>query len=274
MLIALIFLYVLLQGALLVWAHRRKSVVKSARVKIFGALVAAVCWTFFINDSARVLSVAPLKYAVVLYNLVPLLMAWALSLLIALYARALSRSVILGIFLLAIDFHYWSGVFYSPVKSTVEWRGACCMQSTEYSCGAAAAATLLNARGIDAQEADMLKTCLTSFRGTSFWGLYHGLRDTADAHGKRVVVSDASFERFMERDRPALIFVMLTAELDAKDKRYSRDWHWVVNVAHAVVFLGATSGDRILMADPSFGIEPWNREGLRQLWRNRAIYIE
>src|SRR5205823_988864 len=117
---------------------------------------------------------------------------------IAIPPRNVLRTALYGILLLCVDFYFWGGAFFTPFNSVDEWDGECCMQTSEYSCGAAAAATLLKLNGIDAHEAEMMKPCLTSFRGTSFWGLYHGLREKADAAGQRVIVADLSFEEFIK----------------------------------------------------------------------------
>ncbi|HLX64167.1 MAG TPA: C39 family peptidase [Planctomycetota bacterium] len=275
MLAALIVLYILIQCSLLTLAHRRERAIPFARALIILSLAAAAAWMIFINDSAQVLTVAPFKYAVILFNLVPLLLTIAVALLNASRPKQLSRTLVFFGLMLSVNFYFWSGAFYQPVKSLDRWQGVCCLQSTDYSCGAAAAATLLKVNGIDAHEAELVKTCMTGFRGTSFWGLYHGLRDASDARGKRVTVSTESATDLINRGRPALVYLMLTPELDARDKRYAQEWHWEINVAHAVVFLGKDGDEsQVYIADPSFGIERWNVEALQQLWRNRAVSLE
>lgn len=274
MLIVLILLYAALQTALLAWAYHSRKEFKRGWLAIIFFLAIAAGWTLLINDSARVIVFAPLKHAVVLFNLVPLFLAAAVAMLIATHPKALRRTVLYALLLFSADFYFWGGAFYTPFATLDRWDRECCLQTTEYSCGAAAAATLLKLHGIEARESDMMKPCLTSFRGTSFWGLYHGLREMAGAHGKRVIVSDASAADFITLNKPAIVFVMLNAELDKKDKRYSRDWGWMVNSAHAVVFLGMTRDGRARIADPRLGIERWKVEGLEQLWQKRAMYIE
>lgn len=274
MLIPLMALYVLLQIALMLCAWRRTAPIAYGKALIFALLALAAVWTLLINDSPRVIALAPFKYAVVLFNLVPLLFAGAVALMTAIRPKALSRAIVFSALLLSVDFYFWGGAFYTPFKSIDRWNGVCCLQSTEYTCGAAAAATLLKVHGINTNEAEMIPLCLTGFRGTSYWAQYHGLSVQAGAHGMRAVVSDASFDAFLARNEPALIGVMLTPELDAKDKRYSDKWHWSVNVAHAVVFLGTSGDGHVLIADPSFGLERWRSEALRDLWRNRAMYLE
>ena len=50
-----------------------------------------------------------------------------------------------------------------------------CLQTTDYTCSPACAATLLKKYGIAATEQEMAELCLTR-RGTSWQGLYRGLK--------------------------------------------------------------------------------------------------
>lgn len=57
-----------------------------------------------------------------------------------------------------------------------EWRDGVCLQSTESSCGPAAAATLLHSVGVNATERELARECFTSFGGTENWHLARALR--------------------------------------------------------------------------------------------------
>jgi len=57
-----------------------------------------------------------------------------------------------------------------------EWRDDVCLQSTESSCGPAAAATLLRAHGVQAREAELARECFTSRGGTENWYLARAIR--------------------------------------------------------------------------------------------------
>ena len=61
--------------------------------------------------------------------------------------------------------------------------------SHEATCGAAAAATLLNLRGIPATEQGMIRRCLTSRHGTEPLGLYRGLKLATEGLGPDVRVA-------------------------------------------------------------------------------------
>src|SRR5262249_5213226 len=55
------------------------------------------------------------------------------------------------------------------------WDGTFCVQTTDLTCTAACAATLLNAHGIRATEQEMAELCLTR-EGTQWQGLYRALK--------------------------------------------------------------------------------------------------
>lgn len=69
------------------------------------------------------------------------------------------------------------------------WSDRICLQSHEATCGAAAAATLLNLRGIPATEQGMIRRCLTSRHGTEPLGLYRGLKLATEGLGPDVRVA-------------------------------------------------------------------------------------
>lgn len=57
-----------------------------------------------------------------------------------------------------------------------EWRDGVCLQSTESSCGPAAAATLMKAGGVSATELELARECYTSYGGTENWYLKRSLK--------------------------------------------------------------------------------------------------
>src|SRR5258706_5775611 len=128
MLILLIVAYAVIQIAPMLWAWRRTAPVACGKWLIFVLLALAAFWTIFVTDSPRVLVLAPFKYAVVLFNLVPLLFAAAVALMIAIRPKVLSRVIVFSALLLSVDFYFWGGAFYTPFKSINRWNGVCCLQ--------------------------------------------------------------------------------------------------------------------------------------------------
>lgn len=161
----------------------------------------------------------------------------------------------------------------SPPPCGDAWQDSVCLQTSEASCSAASAATILRLHGIPATEAEMADLCLTRESGTTMLGLYRGLkRKTAGTAWDAEAFSGTAADLRAMAPRPAILEVGLPAGAPA-DPRYARDWGWAPGVSHTVVFLGFLPGARIQMGDPSVGREAWHESSLPVLWRGRGIRL-
>lgn len=131
-------------------------------------------------------------------------------------------------------------------------------QSTDYSCGAAAAASMLRILHVITDEGEMADLCLTrEGRGTLDLGLYRGLnRKLRDAHtGLGVHVRRLTFDDLRDTPKPAILRVRFAAD-------------------HTVVLLG-TFGDRMVVFDPSVPnrLLLWDRTDLMEIahWSGYAF---
>ena len=145
------------------------------------------------------------------------------------------------------------------------------LQTHPATCSAAAAATLLRARGVGGYtEKEMARLCLTGERGTPLLGVYRGLYLAAEASGSplRPVFHRLTVDRLRARPEllPAVVSVRLTDELDAREPRYRREWGWLLGVTHSVVLFRFTGSGRVEVGDPGAGREMWSVEGLEELW--------
>jgi hypothetical protein len=153
------------------------------------------------------------------------------------------------------------------------WYDGVCVQTTDASCSAAAAATLLMVHGIPARESEMAKLCLTRDRGTTIHGLYRGLKLKTAGTGWDVAVSTTSdIERLKQLNgRPAIITVGLAAGRGGSAEY--RDWGWQPGVYHTVVLFGFHPNGRADIGDPAVGRESWSPEALADLYRGEALYL-
>ncbi|PHQ32973.1 C39 family peptidase [Rhodopirellula bahusiensis] len=154
-----------------------------------------------------------------------------------------------------------------------QWKNGVAMQTSWATCSPAAAATLYRAEGIEVSESDLIPLCLTDSSGTPTLGLYRGIKLVADREGRSVEVLDETLdEMWSGNDWPVLLAVKLPYGVD--DRRYADQWGWIPGMGHSVVALGLTSdGQRMLVGDPSVGLEQWSKDDLRVLWHGDGVRV-
>ena len=121
-------------------------------------------------------------------------------------------------------------------------------------------------------ERDLVPLCLTDRSGTSTLGLYRGVKKVASENHLDVEIVDSSLDQLLEaNDWPVLLAVKLPYGVE--DPRYARDWGWIPGTGHSVVALGRLPGGRVVVGDPSVGIEAWSREDLELLWHGVGLRL-
>jgi hypothetical protein len=159
-----------------------------------------------------------------------------------------------------------------PPEGQDKWFGPVAMQTSEATCSPAAAATLLNAEGIQVSERQMIPLCLTDYAGTPTLGLYRGVKLMASRNRRRVEIVDRSVENLVEDDDwPVLMAVRLPFGVD--DPRFEEEWGWFPGMGHSVVCLGRTPDGGFLIADPAIGLERWSDSKLKKLWQGNAMRL-
>lgn len=189
--------------------------------------------------------------------------------------RPLWRRCLLTVPLAAIGI--WR--LYGPLAGTPpgdiqdRWGDGVCLQSSYGSCGAAAAATLLQLAGINATEAEMAELCLTRPHGTTLHGLYRGVKLKTAGTAWRVEIVGGPVAALRESSMPVLLNVGLPLNTAGLDPRYKEDWGWTPGSSHSVVLLGFRSDGRVEIADPAVGREHWFETGLETLWRGQGLRL-
>ena len=168
---------------------------------------------------------------------------------------------------------------FSPMLGTApqcgnhwDWMGTC-LQTTDYTCSAASAATLLKAHGIQASEQEMADLCLTR-HGTSWQGLYRGLKLKTAGTKWDVQVVACSRQELRKIKGPMIISVGLESSAPG-DSDFTREFGWIPGVNHSVVLLDFTSFGSANIADPTQELsrEQWDEEMLQVLWRGYAVRL-
>lgn len=224
----------------------------------------------------------PLPSVIVLSNwFPPLLSALAATVWLRLDPAPLVRRVpIMAMMLGASVYALTYFIPSEPPKCGNEWDTEMgldlfpvCIQTTPYTCSAAAAATILNTLGIETSEQEMAKLCLTK-SGTTWLGLYHGLSTKLLYTEFQVEFFEGGVDtlRQLNTAGPVLLCCRLDEEVAASNPSYVTDGGWIPGLAHSVVYFGEFRGAHII-GDPSRGYEPWKTVELNTLWTGTGLKI-
>ncbi len=130
-----------------------------------------------------------------------------------------------------------------------------CMQTSTYSCGAAAACTLLAHLGVDSDEGEMADLCGTSPGwGTDEFQVARGLE--AKLPGRHPVIERTDWQSLVALKAPSMATMKLTFLVD----------HWVV-VLHA-------ADDGVRVADPLMGNVTLTKTEFLDRWRRSVVRVE
>jgi hypothetical protein len=225
---------------------------------------------------AAITAVLPVSSIIVVGNWFPLLAAFMAGIIWSHGYGSKKRRVLFGSTLFVI-------ASYSTIVPILGTRPDCydrwddtgvCRQTSSFTCTPAAAATLLGMHGIFAEESEMADLCLTNMEGTTWQGLYRGLALKTADRDIDVEVYECEYHEIVKHfEGPAVISVGLEKERDYPPI-YTKQWGWKKGVRHSVVLLDFISYDRVLVADPSIGLEYWSIGDLKTLWRGRAITLK
>ncbi|HVV99290.1 MAG TPA: hypothetical protein VHB77_03050, partial [Planctomycetaceae bacterium] len=161
----------------------------------------------------------------------------------------------------------------SPPHCLNKWCEGVSMQTTDATCSAACAATILRAKGIPATEQEMAELCLTRLKGTNWQGLYRGLKLKTAGTDWDVEVFHGDVRTLRALAPDAVIITAMYDPSKVNDRRYVDDWGWQPNVSHSAVFFDFAIEGVVLMGDPSVGRESWAIEDLNLLWTGEAMRL-
>lgn len=147
-----------------------------------------------------------------------------------------------------------------------------CRQTTPFTCTAACAATVLAKHGIAAGEQEMAGLCFTR-RGTSWQGLYRGLKLKTAGSGYDVEVFSGSVEDLRRYTPDCLIITVGLPPRGEFDPIYERQYSWTRGTMHSVLLFEFLDNDRVEMADPDVGKEQWTAGDLMVLYRGRGLRL-
>lgn len=138
------------------------------------------------------------------------------------------------------------------------------VQTSEGTCSAAAAASLLRLHGIAATEGEMARLCLTR-SGTHWLGVYRGLKLKVAGTGWDVVAEefDPLSDSLMCEFRPGVLSLAFSSRSGSQTLAAG----FSGQAGHSVVMLETTCDGGLEVFDPSpeFGFESWDRDFLKDI---------
>ena len=132
-----------------------------------------------------------------------------------------------------------------------------CMQTSQYSCGAAAAVTFLAHLDITATEEEMARLCCTSAPiGTDPFSACRGLQKKLEGTGHDVEIRRCNWEDLRQCRMPVMAVINVGFMLD----------HWVVVLS--------VDDETVVLADPTNGLLHVSREKFLREWRHILIAMK
>lgn len=267
-------------GLFIVVARLARRLPKRACDALAAAIVILIgLYIRYVWDDMEVARWLPFSSLIVLGNWFPLLVAILAGLAWVRVPPPVVRKSAIALLLFGAAAY---SVYY-PFRGQVPqchdaWRDDVCLQTTQDTCSAACAATLLRRHGIGATEQEMAELCITR-RGTTWWGLYRGLKlKTAGTDWDVEIVSGPASELRNVVPDGAILFVRLTASIAERNPKYVEDG-WIVGASHSVVLFEVLDGSRmqgaeaVLVGDPSSGREIWPMTDLEILYQKRGLRL-
>ncbi len=235
-----------------------------------GSLLFGIGYVFFLRDGS--LQILLIRNAnTIFYSKWLLIIAgFAAGVLAQISSVKMWRRIVLVLALLTVSSMDLFSYFIYPRPEggdvTEKWL---CMQTTESTCSAAAAASLLRIYGIEVSEKEMIRSCLSTINGTPWQGIWRGVNLYAPPEYKAVLVRGV--------DRKNMEFPMLiSAEFDSSSEEYTKyvsQWGWKQGTPHTVVLFERTKDGYLTVGDPSIGIDRWDDEALEVLWDGQGIVL-
>jgi len=185
-----------------------------------------------------------------------LLLAAALTLRL----RRSRQRILIGVFSVVLAYYVFGDPVYLVARGAAisrlagEWQGETMRQSTAFTCGPAAAASLLDAWGYRVTEGEVAFAARTSYRGTELPRLLDAVRFFGRYAPLTVELRLTTLDGLADIDRPAVLFVK------------------VGRMHHAITLLRLCDGE-VVVADPGRGTCRYDLERFREeyAWGGRAI---
>jgi hypothetical protein len=238
-----------------------RAMVVSVEILVCLATAAYLHWLWDRPSLSRLL---PFSGTIILGNWLPIVGSFFLGICLKTKRIAFLRRIVLAFFMVAV-----SG--YSLTKPMLGKPPACVpvmsvrtldFQTTDQTCSAACAASLLRLHGISANEKELSSLCLTR-QGTHWLGVYRGLKlKTAGTNWDVVAEEVSTQDLFSGNLGPGIL--ALSFHVAESGRTCDPEWGFESDVGHSVLILKSSSPAALDVFDPApdYGFETWHEDVL------------
>ena len=226
-------------------------------------------YLLFIRDTLYQIYLLPFENTIIWGKWLPILTGSLVGICFGMEAQKLKRVKVMLIVMMLISYLDFGENFFPRPKSKDIKDKWVTIQSSKTTCSPAAVSSMLRLFGIDRNEKEMIKDCLTTYRGTSRQGIWRGLVRNCPEGYKVIPVHYAD-----KKDIQYPILIRATLHKDAANfDQYNKEWGWQAGIPHSVVLEKDNGNGTIRVGDPACGPESWNKSALDVLWDHQGFRI-
>ena len=277
-----ILVLLVLSGCGFQLGRRLGRTVRAANRVCLVLAIATFSFVFFVHSQLWIAKVFPLSSVIVLSNLLPIAASILSGVLYAHPKVSPSRRFAFTSILLVAG---WVTVVWGLIplqfNSMNRFRNGVCLQSTPVTCSACSAVTLLGQVGIETDENEMARLCLTSSRGTNLLGIFRGLSLKTLGTDYQVQVIDCEFDELLSAGAfPMLAALGQPAAAETTGSAGAGSFvttlpQFFSNAEHCVVLIEITDRETVKVGDPALLINPTEVPiaDLRNSWRGKGFRL-
>ncbi|MBT4864162.1 MAG: hypothetical protein HON53_03450 [Planctomycetaceae bacterium] len=232
-------------------------------------------YAVYLRDNMLMAIMLPYSNLIVLGNWFPVGvgflggLAW-----IRVYGGRVRKGIYTAVLLAVGLFALLQPLLGSPPECNNEWLGEVCIQTSDATCSAASAATVLVSVGIDAEESELARLSLTR-HGTSWQGLYRGLKLKTAGTKWDVEVFQCTADELRDLGGGPKILAVGLKRGSNYDPKYVDEYGWIPGQLHSVVLFNFMDDGRVRIGEPTqdIGVEYWSPEDLQLLWRGIGLRL-
>ena len=238
-----------------------RATVVSAEVFV---CLATAAYLNLLWDRPSLSRLLPFSSTIILGNWLPIMGSFFLGVCLKTERITFLRRILLAICMVAISGYSLAKPMLGkpPVCVPVMYDRTLDFQTTDQTCSAACAASLLRLHGVSANEKELANLCLTR-HGTHWLGVYRGLKLKTAGTTWDVVADEVSMQELLTGKLGTGILA-LSFHVAESGRTCDPEWGFGSDVGHSVLILKSHSPAVLEVFDPApdYGFETWNKDVL------------